>query len=189
MRLSMLAVATSWTRFIRELKEFSVEEHAFGIHGGDIETSVILALMPDAVDMTKANDFPNLQERLALDYKHLRAYGPHAFGWKAADLNPLGVTGNAGAASPAKGNLLLKSATNGVLDVLADQIAQLGDALGLERQTSQGLRTQVGQLTSNLQDSRNEREAQASLIASLSSQLETREGELDAARTRITGFE
>ena len=119
-RLSMLAVATSWTRFIKDLKEISVEEHAFGIHGGDIETSVILALMPDAVDMSKANDFPNLQERLALDYKHLRAYGPHAFGWKAADLNPLGVTGNAGAASPAKGNLLLKSATNGVLELLRE---------------------------------------------------------------------
>ncbi len=32
-------------------------------------------------------------------FKQLRAYGPHAFGWKMSDLSGKGVAGNAGAAT------------------------------------------------------------------------------------------
>ena len=109
-RHSMLAVATKWDRFIKGSGIVSPNEERFGIHGGDIETSVMLAMYPDKVDMTNAHDFPNLQEMLALENKYLLAYGPHAFGWKAADLNPLGVTGNAGQATAEKGEALLKIA-------------------------------------------------------------------------------
>ena len=70
-----------------------------GIHGGDIETSVMLALASDQVDMTKAAAFPSRQSEFSARFKHLRAYGPHAFGWKMSDLNPDGVAGNAAAAS------------------------------------------------------------------------------------------
>lgn len=119
-RCSMLAVATSWTRFIKDVDVISANEHAFGIHGGDIETSVMLALAPDRVDMTHARDFPNLQEALTLDHQYLRAYGPHAFGWKAADLNPNGVTGNAGLATAEKGEVLLRTATAGFLALLKE---------------------------------------------------------------------
>jgi len=119
-RFSMLAVATSWTRFIKEAGIVSPNEEAFGIHGGDIETSVMLALHPELVDRSAARDFPNLQEALGLDYKHLRAYGPHAFGWKAADLNSLGVTGNAGMATAEKGEALLELAVRGLSELLED---------------------------------------------------------------------
>ena len=119
-RCSMLAVATSWTRFIIGARIVSPKEEAFGIHGGDIETSVMLALSPELVDMNKARDFPNLQEALALDHKHLRAYGSHAFGWKAADLNPLGVTGNASLATAEKGEVLLDLAVKRLGELLED---------------------------------------------------------------------
>ena len=119
-RCSQLAVATSWTRFIKQSGVVSASEEAFGIHGGDIETSVMLALHPDRVDMAEARDFPNLQEMLALNFKHLRAYGPHAFGWKAADLNKLGVTGNAGKATAEKGEALLELAVSGLAELLED---------------------------------------------------------------------
>ena len=119
-RFSMLAVATSWTRFIKESGVVSTNEQSFGIHGGDIETSVVLALKPDLVDMNAAKDFPNLQEALALEYKHLRAYGPHAFGWKAADLNQFGVTGNAGMATAEKGEALLSLAVEGISELLSE---------------------------------------------------------------------
>ena len=121
-RCSMLAVATSWTRFIKQSGIVAANEEAFGIHGGDIETSVMLALHPDLVKMAQARDFPNLQEMLAINCKHLRAYGPHAFGWKAADLNPLGVTGNAGMATAEKGEKLLNLAVDGLKELL-DEIA------------------------------------------------------------------
>ncbi len=119
-RHSLLAVATSWTRFVKGTGIVSEAEEAFGIHGGDIETSVMLALQPQSVDMDKARDFPNLQEALALDFTHLRAYGPHAFGWKAADLNRIGVTGNAGLATAEKGTALLNQAVVGLAELIYD---------------------------------------------------------------------
>lgn len=119
-RRSILAVATKWDRFIKGSGVVSANEESFGIHGGDIETSVMLALAPDRVIMDNAREFPNRQEALTLDHKYLRAYGPHAFGWKAADLNPLGVTGNAGAATAEKGEALLKIAVEGMRDLILD---------------------------------------------------------------------
>ena len=118
-----MAVATSWTRFTKDVDAICATEHAYGIHGGDIETSVMLALAPEQVTMTEARDFPNLQEALALDNRYLRAYGPHAFGWKSADLNPTGVTGNAGMATAEKGELLLDTAVAGLL-VLLKEVAR-----------------------------------------------------------------
>lgn len=75
------------------------EEAAFGVHGGLIETALMLHFRPDLVDMAKAADFPSLQADLAGRFTHLRAHGPIGFGWLAGDLNPAGVTGNAAAAT------------------------------------------------------------------------------------------
>ncbi|MEP1209621.1 MAG: creatininase family protein [Rhizobiaceae bacterium] len=119
-RCSQLAVATSWTRFIKQSGIVNASEEAFGIHGGDIETSVMLALHPELVDMGQAREFDNLQEDLTHNFKHLRAYGPHAFGWKAADLNPHGVTGNAALATAEKGEALIELALNGLTELLED---------------------------------------------------------------------
>jgi creatinine amidohydrolase len=131
-RHSMLAVATKWDRFVKGSGIVSPSEERFGVHGGDIETSVMLAMHGDRVDMKNAHDFPNLQEMLTLENKHLRAYGSHAFGWKAADLNPLGVTGNAGHATAEKGEALLKIAVEGLQDLVKEvrgfDLALLKDA-------------------------------------------------------------
>ena len=71
------------------------EDKAIDIHGGDIETSVMLALYPAKVDMAKAERFGSRESQFAQRHKHLRAYGPHAFGWKMSDLNEKGVAGDA----------------------------------------------------------------------------------------------
>lgn len=119
-RHAMLAVATSWTRFGYPGDVVSPQERAFGIHGGMVETSVMLALRPDLVDMEKAADFPNAQQRFAGEFKHLRAYGPHAFGWKMSDLSADGVAGNAAAATAAAGERILDHAARGVAELLDD---------------------------------------------------------------------
>ncbi len=119
-RFDMLAVATSWTRFIKQSPLIDANEQAIGIHGGDIETSVMLALRPDLVSMEKAANFPSLQQKLIENYKHLRAYGPHAFGWKMSDLNREGVVGNARAATAEKGEALLELAVDGLVELLED---------------------------------------------------------------------
>lgn len=119
-RFGMLAVATSWTRFGYPDEIVSAQERAFGIHGGLIETSVMLALRPDLVDMAKASNFGSAQEDFAREFKHLRAYGPHAFGWMMRDLSRDGVTGNAAAASAEAGEKILDHAVGGFIELLAD---------------------------------------------------------------------
>lgn len=119
-KFNMFCVATSWTRFIVAGDVVSHEEKAYGIHGGDIETSVVLALAPQTVDMDQAENFSNYQETLSQDNKHLRAYGPHAFGWKAQDLNAQGVNGDASAATAAKGEALIAQAANGLCELIEE---------------------------------------------------------------------
>lgn len=120
LRFNMLAVATSWTRFGQPEGWIGAEDKALDIHGGDIETSVMLALRPEKVDMAKARRFPSRQSEFARRFKHLRAYGPHAFGWKMSDLNPEGVAGNAAAATAARGEALIAHAVNGIVELLED---------------------------------------------------------------------
>jgi len=116
----MLVVATSWTRFGQPDGWISPEGKAIDIHGGDIETSVMLAMWPDRVDMAKAEAFPSRQSDFAKSYKHLRAYGPHAFGWKMSDLSAKGVAGNAAAATAERGEKLVEHAVKGFIELLED---------------------------------------------------------------------
>ena len=119
-RFNMFCVATSWTRFIIPGDIISHEEKAYGIHGGDIETSVMLALAPETVDMEKAENFSNFQETLSQENTYLRAYGPHAFGWKSQDLNAAGVNGDASFATAAKGEALIIQARNGLVQLVEE---------------------------------------------------------------------
>lgn len=119
-RFNMLCVATSWTRFGAETGLVGPDEKAIGIHGGDIETSVMLALAPDRVDMGKARDFASRQSEFIRDFRHLRAYGPHAFGWRMRDLNSDGVAGNAGLATAAKGEIMIDRAARGLVELIED---------------------------------------------------------------------
>ena len=119
-RFDMLAVATSWTRFGVPDGLISPDEKAIDIHGGDIETSVMLALHPEKVDMSKAANFPSRQSEFIKGFKHLRAYGPHAFGWKMSDLSAQGVAGNAGVATAEKGERLISHSVKGLVELLED---------------------------------------------------------------------
>lgn len=128
-RFAMLCVATSWTRFGVPEGLIAPEAKAIDIHGGEIETSVMLAVAPDRVDMSKAKSFPSSQSDFARRYRHLRAYGPHAFGWMMSDLNPDGAAGNASAATAEKGEMLIAHAVRGLTELLDDvdrfDVAQL----------------------------------------------------------------
>lgn len=122
-RFSMLAVATSWTRFGQPEGWISPQDKALDIHGGDIETSVMLALHPGLVRMEHAERFGSRQAEFAHRFTHLRAYGPHAFGWKMSDLNAAGVAGDASAATAGKGEQLLAHAVSGLTALFEDVAA------------------------------------------------------------------
>lgn len=122
-RFAMLTVATAWTRFGQPDGWIRAEDKALDIHGGDIETSVMLALHPELVRMDKAERFGSRQAEFSARYAHLRAYGPHAFGWKMSDLNPKGAAGDASAATAEKGERLLDHAVRGLVALLEDVAA------------------------------------------------------------------
>jgi chemotaxis protein MotB len=75
------------------------------------------------------------------------------------------------------------------LDALSAQVAGLADALGLEQTRAEGLQAEVTRLGGALSAAEAEGAEQAALIATLTGQLAVREGDLAAARLRITDFE
>ncbi|QKV20746.1 creatininase family protein [Oricola thermophila] len=119
-RFNMLAVATSWTRFGLPSGIMTAEEKYLDIHGGLIETSVMLATHPERVDMVQAADFPSRQADYVREYTHLRAYGPHAFGWQMSDLSEIGAVGNAAGATAEIGEKILDHAVEGLFELLKD---------------------------------------------------------------------
>ena len=70
--------------------------------------------------MEKARDFASRQIDFMSDFKHLRAYGPHAFGWMMRDLNADGVAGNAALATAEKGRQMIDRAARGLIELLQD---------------------------------------------------------------------
>lgn len=95
---------------------FSADELAFGFHGGEVETSMMLSIAPDLVDMKAARNFPSLGSTMAKTNRALRAEGGAAFSWQAQDLNAAGVTGNAAAGDAKRGEA--------ALDHIAEQLTQ-----------------------------------------------------------------
>ena len=119
-RHDMLAVATAWTRHGDPAARVGEGERAHGIHAGMIETSVMLALRPDLVDMSRAASWPSLQEWHEAAHSHLRAYGPHAHGWAMQDISPSGAVGDAGAARAALGRALIDDAVAGLAGLVGE---------------------------------------------------------------------
>jgi len=134
-RLGMLAVATHWTRFGIPEELISPEQKHLDIHAGYIETSVMLALAPELVQMDKAQNFTNVQGQLIEDYQYLRAYGPHAFGWMMSDLNKQGAAGNALRANAQDGEKIIAHAVKGLTGLMEDvhrfYISAFGEAPAL----------------------------------------------------------
>jgi creatinine amidohydrolase len=103
--------------------QFSADEHRFGIHAGDIETSMMLALSPHRVDMAKAQNFASTSQERAKHYAVLGNGKSAKLGWHMQDYNPQGATGNASAATAAKGDALVASAGEQLALLLRELVA------------------------------------------------------------------
>ena len=99
---------------------FSAHEHRFGIHAGDIETSMMLALAPDLVDMAKAQNFASTSEARAAQFSILGNGKSAKLGWQMQDYNPHGAVGNAAHASADKGRAVLDAAGRALARLLAE---------------------------------------------------------------------
>ncbi|TPL95445.1 creatininase family protein [Mesorhizobium sp. B2-3-12] len=129
-RENMLAVKTSWQRFGRPAGMYTELEDRHGIHGGDVETSLMLHFRPDLVDMGKADNFVSNVAKAEQEFSLLRQTGTHAFAWIAGDLNPNGVVGDASIATAEKGRLTAEHQADGFISLLRDvRKARLADWL------------------------------------------------------------
>lgn len=109
----MLAVKCQWSSFGQPEGLYPPHELTYGIHGGDVETSLMLAFRPDLVDMAAAADFRSSAEGASIS-----PTGPISRGWIASDLNPDGTVGNASVASAEKGQATAACYVAGLIDLL-----------------------------------------------------------------------
>ena len=126
-RLNLLVYSCSW--FNLPLNDaqgqdlnalFSAEEHRFGIHGGEIETSMMLALAPQRVQMDKARHFASTAQARAQQFPILGNGRSAKLGWQTQDYHPAGAVGNAAAATAAKGEALVQAAGRALAQLLAE---------------------------------------------------------------------
>jgi creatinine amidohydrolase len=99
---------------------FSAHEHRFGIHAGEIETSMMLALAPELVNMAKAENFASTSEIRARDFPLLGNGKSAKLAWQMQDYNVAGAVGNAAAATADKGRAVLDAAGRGLAQALAE---------------------------------------------------------------------
>ncbi|MFK7889803.1 MAG: creatininase family protein [Granulosicoccus sp.] len=109
----MLAVKCQWNSFGHPPDLYTPHELTFGIHGGDVETSLMLAFNPECVVMSEARNFTSSAETSAI-----APTGPLSVGWIACDLNQEGTVGNALLATSEKGEATANHQIKGFIDLL-----------------------------------------------------------------------
>lgn len=126
-RLNMLVYSVNWFNLpLRDAHgqdvnaRFSADEHRFGIHAGEIETSMMLALDPAHVDMAQAQNFASSAQDRARCFDILGNGKSAKLGWQMQDYNPAGAVGNAAAASADKGRALVEAAGLALAQLLTE---------------------------------------------------------------------
>ncbi len=120
LRHGMLAVAASWARFGYPDGLFDEEEKSHGIHGGAVETSLMLAFRRDAVREEEIANFEPASVAMSRDFTWLNAGRPVGFGWMAQDLSDNGAMGNAEAASAERGDSCADYGATAFIELLRD---------------------------------------------------------------------
>jgi creatinine amidohydrolase len=119
-RHGLLAVNAAWHRLGYPAGLYSEFEMRHGIHGGDAETSLMLAFRPATVHMDKAAIFEPRTVEMERRFKHLRAIQPIGFGWMSQDLNPAGAMGEASSATATKGEATADYGARAFIELLRE---------------------------------------------------------------------
>jgi creatinine amidohydrolase len=89
-------------------------EHMYGIHAGDIETSILLSIHPEMVKMELACEtYPLHLIDQNIDYSD-----PINFAWLTVDITQSGVMGNATTADAERGEIYLENAVDETITIL-----------------------------------------------------------------------
>ncbi|MBI5257450.1 MAG: creatininase family protein [Burkholderiales bacterium] len=102
---------------------FEADELAHGLHGGAVETSVLLHLRPDLVRQHALADFASAGRAWPAPGGVLGLEAAASLGWMMQDINPAGACGDATAATAAKGEQVLNHWADR-LTTLLDEVAR-----------------------------------------------------------------
>lgn len=119
-RHGMVAVAASWFAFGLPDGLFDEGEARWGIHAGEIETSMMLHLAPDLVRMDLAEDFRSSEVALRQENEVLGFTGGVSLAWQSQDLHPSGAVGNAAAADAERGRRVVDHAGRKLATLLTE---------------------------------------------------------------------
>lgn len=119
-RHAMMVFSLNWFGLGMPDGVYSAEESAHGIHAGDMETSVMLALTPDLVDMQKARDFRSLNAGFPEEFRHISLAAGAKPAWQVQDMHPEGAAGNAANATAEKGRATIDHAADRLVECLAE---------------------------------------------------------------------
>jgi creatinine amidohydrolase len=117
-RHHMLVVTTAWGRLSAPETLFPAEEVEHGIHGGAIETSIMLARYGDYVRREAIANFRPSTIAMKKNFRWLSAQRPAPFAWQAQDLHPSGAVGDATQASAEKGEHLIDQGAKAFCELL-----------------------------------------------------------------------
>jgi creatinine amidohydrolase len=127
-RLAMLVYSVpNWDRLVQAddfgraaLERFAPDEQRFGVHAGQMETAMMLALEPRLVRMDQADNFDSTSAARAGRFQILGRGRGAQLAWMAQDLNPAGAVGNARAATPGDGRALIDAAGQALARLLVE---------------------------------------------------------------------
>jgi creatinine amidohydrolase len=106
---NVIATHCNWYMLGQPEGLFSAEELRFGVHAGEVETSLMMALDPANVQANLLGNFSSsTQALLQQGYSALQVSPAAKISWMVQDLNQSGAVGNAAAANATKGAALLK---------------------------------------------------------------------------------
>jgi creatinine amidohydrolase len=116
----LLVVTTSWSRLSSPEKLFPPQELRHGIHGGAVETSIMLARFPAHVRTDRIRDFHPSSVAMEDSYRWLSAHRPAPLAWQAQDLHSSGAIGDAMLATAEKGEQLIAQGAQAFCELLED---------------------------------------------------------------------
>lgn len=120
---AMLVARANYSRFGAPAGLFSADELAEDMHGGLVETSLMLHLRPDLVRRDAIEAFAGLPRTFAARNEQLGVEKPIGFGWMSQDLHPSGACGNAAGADASRGKAYLEHVAGALVRLLAEVTA------------------------------------------------------------------
>jgi creatinine amidohydrolase len=115
--LLVFAVHVFLLRTATSAAELTEAEKAYGIHAGDVETSIILRCRPELVKRELA---PASLPAYLQNLKYPPFKGPLTFAWLTQDITPIGVLGDATQADPTKGECFIADVATQAADLLRE---------------------------------------------------------------------